>query len=155
MIEEQGRVIALEPGAVWVETVRKSTCSSCSASAGCGQGLLEKLGAGQRRGLVRAISDLHLNIGDAVIIGVGEDLIVRGSLLVYLVPLAGLFAAALFAQFLLLSEPLIVFFAFTGFIAAWFLVRWRSIRTADNPALQPVVLRALLVGPTATSQVLA
>ncbi|MBF3221453.1 transcriptional regulator, partial [Pseudomonas aeruginosa] len=28
MIEEQGRVVATEPGAVWVETVRRSTCSS-------------------------------------------------------------------------------------------------------------------------------
>ncbi|MBF2948649.1 transcriptional regulator, partial [Pseudomonas aeruginosa] len=37
MIEEQGRVVATEPGAVWVETVCRSTCSSCSANAGCGQ----------------------------------------------------------------------------------------------------------------------
>ncbi len=46
MIEEQGRVVATEPGAVWVETVRRSTCSSCSANAGCGQGLMQRLGVG-------------------------------------------------------------------------------------------------------------
>lgn len=49
MIEEQGRVVATEPGAVWVETVRRSTCSSCSANAGCGQGLMQRLGVGAGR----------------------------------------------------------------------------------------------------------
>ncbi|MDF3932676.1 SoxR reducing system RseC family protein, partial [Pseudomonas citronellolis] len=43
MIEEQGRVIGVEPGAVWVETLRQSTCSACNARAGCGQGLLQQL----------------------------------------------------------------------------------------------------------------
>lgn len=54
MIEEQGRVVATEPGAVWVETVRRSTCSSCSANAGCGQGLMQRLGvgAGDRKSVV-------------------------------------------------------------------------------------------------------
>ena len=151
MIEEQGRVIALEKGAVWVETLRKSTCSSCSANAGCGQGLLDKLGTEGRRGHVRALCDLHLEVGDAVVIGVREDLLVRGSLLVYLVPLVGLFAAAFLAQWLTLSEPLVIVCAFLGFLAAWFGVRWHSVRVADDPDLQPVVLRALLIGAAITS----
>jgi sigma-E factor negative regulatory protein RseC len=146
MIEEQGRVVALEEGAVWVETLRKSTCSSCSISAGCGQGLLDKLGAEGRRGHVRALCDLRLSIGDAVVIGVREDLLVRGSVLVYLIPLLGLFAAALLAQWLTLGEPLVIVCAFLGFIASCFGVRWHGARHAGDPALQPVVLRALLPG---------
>lgn len=146
MIEEQGRVVAVEPGAVWVETVRRSTCSSCAANAGCGQGLLDKLGVSGRRGHVRALCDLQLSVGDAVVIGVREDLLVRGSLLVYLVPLLGLFAAALLAEQLALSEPLVILSAALGLLTAWVGVRWRSARTADDPALQPVVVRALLAG---------
>lgn len=146
MIEEQGRVVAVEPGAVWVETLRKSTCSSCSANAGCGQGLLDKLGVSGRRGYVRALCDLQLAVGDGVVLGVREDLLVRGSLLVYLFPLLGLFASALLAEQLGLAEPLVILSSFLGFAASWFGVRWRSARTASDPALQPVVLRALLVG---------
>jgi sigma-E factor negative regulatory protein RseC len=146
MIEEQGRVVAVEPGAVWVETLRKSTCSSCSANAGCGQGLLDKLGVSGRRGYVRALSDLQLAVGDAVVLGVREDLLVRGSLLVYLFPLLGLLASALLAEKLGLAEPQVILASFLGFAASWFGVRWRSVRTAGDPALQPVVLRALLVG---------
>ncbi|SFT48004.1 SoxR reducing system RseC family protein [Pseudomonas marincola] len=146
MIEETGRVIAVESGAVWVETLRKSTCSSCSAQAGCGQGLMDKLGVDSRRGLVRALSDLQLNVGDSVVIGVREDLLVRGSLLVYLIPLLGLFAAALLAYAMSLSESLVILSGLFGLVASWFGVRWRSRRVSDDPALQPVVLRALLVG---------
>ncbi|PKM26427.1 MAG: transcriptional regulator [Gammaproteobacteria bacterium HGW-Gammaproteobacteria-13] len=149
MIEEQGRVVAVEPGAVWVETLRKSTCSSCSVKAGCGQGLLDQLGAGGRRGYVRALSDLQLSVGDAVIIGVREDLLVRGSLLVYLLPLLGLFAAAVLAEQAGLSEPWVIFSALLGFLFACCAVRWRSRVTAGDPALQPVVLRALLGGAAA------
>lgn len=149
MIEEQGRVVAVEPGAVWVETVRKSTCSSCSVKAGCGQGLLEQLGASGRRGYVRAVSSLQLNVGDAVVIGVREDLLVRGSLLVYLLPLFGLFVAAVLAEQMALSEPWIIFSALIGFLLACCAVRWRSRVTAGDPDLQPVVLRALLAGAAA------
>ncbi|MEO4047461.1 SoxR reducing system RseC family protein [Pseudomonas sp. CAU 1711] len=146
MIEEQGRVVAIEPGAVWVETRRRSTCSSCSASAGCGQGLMDKLGVGRERGLVRALCDLRLQVGDPVVIGVREDLLLRGSLLVYLLPLFCLFAAALPAQGMGLDEPLVIGAALVGFAAGWLLVRWRSRAIADRPELQPVVLRALLAG---------
>lgn len=145
MIEEQGRVVALEPGAVWVETLRKSTCSNCSANATCGQGLMERLGIGRQRGYVRALSQKQLAIGDSVIIGVREDLLVRSSLLVYLLPLLGLFAAALLADGLGLSEPLVILAGLSGLFASWLIVRWRAARVAENPSLQPVVLRTLLV----------
>ncbi len=144
MIEEQGRIVAVELGAVWVETLRKSTCSSCSVKAGCGQGLLDQLGASGRRGYVRALSNLQLSVGDTVIIGVREDLLVRGSLLVYLLPLLGLFAAAVLAEQMGLSEPWVILSALFGFLFACCAVRWRSRLTAGDPALQPVVLRALL-----------
>jgi len=150
VIEEQGRVVAVEPGAVWVETLRKSTCSSCSVKAGCGQGLLDQLGASGRRGYVRALSNLQLNVGDAVIIGVREDLLVRGSLLVYLLPLLGLFTAAVLAEQMGLNEPWVILSALFGFLFACCAVRWRSRVTAADPALQPVVLRALL-GSVATA----
>ena len=146
MIEEQGRVVAVEPGAVWVETLLKSTCSSCSAKAGCGQGVMDALGIGGRRGHVRALTDLQLDIGDSVAIGVREDILLRGSLLVYLLPLLGLFLGALSMQALGGSEPHMILAGLAGLLCSWLYVRWRSRRTANDPALQPVVLRALLAG---------
>lgn len=144
MIEERGRVVAVESGAVWVETLRKTTCSSCSVEAGCGQGLMERLGVGRDRGLVRALSELRLDIGDAVIVGVREELLVHGSLLLYLLPLAGLFFMALLAQALSAGEPKIIISGLFGLMLGLCLVRWLSQRTTGNPNLQPVVVKVLL-----------
>ncbi|OCX19075.1 transcriptional regulator [Stutzerimonas xanthomarina] len=146
MIEEQGRVIALEPGAVWVETLRKSTCSGCAAKNGCGQGLMDRLGVRERRGTIRALSDLQLQVGDSVVVGIREDVLLRGAFLVYLLPLLMLFAGALLATQLALAEPFVILAGLGGFLVAWLFVRKRSQWAASDSALQPVVLRAMLAG---------
>ena len=68
MIEEQGRVVAREPGAIWVETVRAGTCSSCQARQGCGHSVINRQAAGQRARL-RVVTDLSFRDGDPVVIG--------------------------------------------------------------------------------------
>ena len=146
MIEEQGRVIALESGAVWVETLRKSTCSGCAAKSGCGQGLMDRLGIRERRGTIRVLSDLQLRVGDSVVVGIREDVLLRGAFLVYLLPLLMLFAAALLATQLALAESYVILAGLGGFLVSWLFVCMRSQRAASNSALQPVVLRAMLAG---------
>ena len=48
MLVESGRVVAIEPDAVWVETLRRSTCGACEVRNGCGHGLLNRIGDGRR-----------------------------------------------------------------------------------------------------------
>ncbi len=148
MIEEPGRVVALEPGAAWVETYRKTTCSGCSARNGCGQGLMDRLGVPPRVGAVRVMSSVQLAVGDSVVIGIQEDVLLRGAFLVYLFPLVALFISALFASELSAEEPYVILAGLTGFLSSWVLVRHLSRQKANDIALQPVVLR---VFPTNTS----
>ncbi|MFR0689600.1 SoxR reducing system RseC family protein [Enterobacterales bacterium AE_CKDN230030158-1A_HGKHYDSX7] len=140
-------MIAVESGAVQVETLRRSTCSDCSVNAGCGQGLLERLGVVQARGRVRALSSLKLTPGDEVVLGLDEALLLKSALLFYLLPLLGMFALALPAAHLGLGEPLIIAAGLAGFLLAWLFVRRYTRRHSDDPAMQPVVLRALVGGP--------
>ncbi|AHL74587.1 alginate regulatory protein [Stutzerimonas stutzeri] len=152
MIEESGRVIAVEPGAVWVETQRSSTCSGCSAKNGCGQGLMDRLGVRERRGLIRALSDLQLKVGDSVVIGIQESVLLRGAILVYIFPLLVLFVSALAASEFSADEPYVILSGIAGFFVSWLFVRKRSQQTADDPGLQPIVLRAMLAGVAGRSQ---
>jgi sigma-E factor negative regulatory protein RseC len=144
VIEERARVVAIDVGAVWVETQRKSTCSNCSVKSGCGQGVIQQLGFRERYARVRALSDIQLRVGDSVVIGVREELLLRGSLLVYLMPLLGLFAAALLAEQMALAEHWVILSALLGFVVAGGVVRWRTRFFANDTSMQPVVLRALL-----------
>jgi sigma-E factor negative regulatory protein RseC len=145
-------VIAVESGAVQVESLRRSTCSGCSASTGCGHGLLERLGVSQGRGRMRALTlpnpaSSSLKPGDEILLGMDEDLLLKSALLFYLSPLIGFFALALLAARLDLGEPLIIVAGLAGFLLAWLSVRRYVRRHADDPAMQPVVLRALVGGP--------
>lgn len=142
MIEEQGRVLSVEEGAVWVETVRRSTCGSCQARAGCGQALLQRLGSGARQGFIRVMSDREYHVGDEVVIGIPEDAVVRGSFWVYVVPLAALFACGSLAGASGASEPGTIAAAFAGLFGGFGIVRWHARRSAADPSLQPRILKS-------------
>ena len=87
MIEEQGRVVTAKEGVVWIETLRNSTCTSCSARQGCGQHLSEKYKTSSVFAYIMATSEWSLSEGDRVIVGIPERSLIKASVLVYLLPL--------------------------------------------------------------------
>jgi len=148
MIEEAAVVVEAGDGYAWVETWRRSACGACSASDGCGTAMLAQVW-GDRRVRVRALSTLSLQPGDAVIVGLAEGALLRGSLLVYLLPLALLVAGALLGQAAFAGageEPVILSGAVglgLGFLAA----RVVSRRLRSDTRFQPVVMRRLDAAP--------
>ncbi len=148
MIEEAAVVVEAGVGYAWVETRRRSACGACSASDGCGTAMLAQVW-GDRRVRVRALSTLPLQPGDAVIVGLAEGALLRGSLLVYLLPLVLLVAGALLGQAAFAGageEPVILSGAVglgLGFLAA----RVVSRRLRSDTRFQPVVMRRLDAAP--------
>ena len=101
MLRESGRVVAVEAGFVWVETIPSSLCGQCAARSGCGQGIVSR--ATGRRGLVRAletdaVSARDCKVDDEVQIELPEAAVLKGSLLVYLAPLLFAITAVLLLQ---------------------------------------------------------
>ena len=115
MLEENGRVVRIESGTVWVETVKQSSCSSCSAQKGCGQSLLAKVGDG-RRMEIQVDNPQHLDVAidDDVTLGVGERSFITASFLVYMLPLLVMFIFAVVAQLAGFSEPKVILIAVLG-----------------------------------------
>lgn len=148
MIEEPAVVVEAGDGYAWVEARRRSACGACSASEGCGAAALAKVW-GERRSRVRAISALPLQPGDAVIVGLAEGALLRGSLLVYLLPLLLLLAGALLGQAAFAGageEPVVLAGAVglgLGFLAARAGSRWLR----GDARFQPVVVRRLDAAP--------
>lgn len=141
MIEETGRVVAVEDGAVWVETVRRSTCESCTARKGCGHALLDSGRAGARARILAQSDDL-LEVGQTVVLGVPEGALVRGAALVYLVPLILMFLGALLGDGLALAgEHGAAIGGMSGLIAGFLLNRFYSLGHERDPALHPRVVR--------------
>jgi sigma-E factor negative regulatory protein RseC len=111
---------------------------------------MDRLGVKEKRGLIRALSELQLAVGDSVVVGVREDALLRGALLVYLFPLIALIVSALVASTLSLDEPYVISTGLAGFFASWLVVRNRGRKTEGDTRLQPVVLRAM-IGSTSGS----
>lgn len=144
MIEQPAVVVAAGEGEVWVETQRRSACGSCSTNSGCGAAALARHWEG-RSSRVRAVCALPLQPGDAVVLGLAEGSLLRGSLLVYLLPIGLLLAGAVLGQTAFAGageEPVILAGAVglaLGFLAARFVAR----RLRHDVRYQPVVLRRL------------
>ncbi|HEC18098.1 MAG TPA: Fis family transcriptional regulator [Gammaproteobacteria bacterium] len=149
MIEEHAQVIALdEHDSVWVETQRRSACGQCAANKGCGTATLSKV-LGNKRSRVRTLNPraTPVMVGDEVVIGINEQALVRGSLVLYMLPLLFLFVFAFLGELLsaqlLVTNPdiLPIVLGFLGLLLGFVWVRGFTRRIANDPRYQPVLLR--------------
>jgi sigma-E factor negative regulatory protein RseC len=148
MLIETGRVVAIDPDGLWVETIRRSTCGTCAAQKGCGHGLINRLSDG-KRGYVRVLpgkrDPQECSVDDQVRISIPEEVILRGSLIVYMLPLLCMLAGAAAAVGLLpgSQDVLAALGAAAGFGLGFVLVRWHAWRHRDDRSLQPTLLEVL------------
>ena len=145
MIAETGRIVAIEPEGLWVETIQRSTCGTCAAQKGCGQSLMAKW-TGHTSYLwvlLQGRDPDSYRLGDEVRLGVPEEVVVNGSLFVYLLPLFTMILFSGLAHTLFVHEGLSTLGGLVGLVAGGLLVRWRAHHTRHDPRLQPVLLDGL------------
>ena len=96
MIEETVRVVGVAADAVWVEAERMSTCGRCALRAGCRHGLLDSWRRGPVVQLRLPAPDRApvLAVGDTVVIGLEESVLLGASFRLYGLPLLGFVAGA-------------------------------------------------------------
>jgi len=152
MLVEEGRVVAVDESGVWVQTISQTSCGGCSAQSGCGHGLLNRL-TGRARNLVRVLPGSHdparLSVNDLVSIGIPDGVVIRGSLVVYMLPLVCMLAAALFAQSVIAAGDAVnALMGGAGLLAGVMLIRWHARYHRDNENFQPTLLEVTQVAPT-------
>ena len=143
-IVETGRIVAIEVGAVWVETIRSSACGSCAARSGCGHRTLAGVLTSDK-GLVRARESLSLKAGDCSVndrveISIPRSTLSAGALLLYGTPLlAGIVVALLAGNG---SDLRAATGFFVGLLGAFGILRWMSARSlfgTVEPQLERIV----------------
>lgn len=142
MLTEQGVVVAVEPTALWVETIQQSTCGSCAAKKGCGQKLLSSMGASatQLRVLLGDHANRPYTVGETVTIAIPENIVVIGSLFVYLLPLLLTIVFSGFAHTFYATEVISMLAGVLGFVGGAVIIRYHSYRSKSDPNLQPIVI---------------
>lgn len=148
MLTEVGRVVAVEHDSLWVETLRQSTCGACAAQQVCGHGLLNRFAAG-RKGLIRVLpgscSPRECRVDDQVRISIPEEVILRGSLIAYVLPLLCMLAGAVLSVRFLPGgqDVLAALGAVSGLAVGFALVRLHGERHRDDESFQPVLVEVL------------
>jgi sigma-E factor negative regulatory protein RseC len=146
MLEEQGVVVAVDQQFASVRIQRQNSCGHCAASGDCGTAHFSKL-FGQKYTEVKVLRPPSVNIGDQVTIGFQEQALLKGALVLYLLPLVGLLAGGgcyeIFANDTVgpHEELFTALFGLLGFVAGLLGVWSFSRKTAQDARYQPVILR--------------
>ncbi|THB72400.1 MAG: hypothetical protein D6B28_05510 [Gammaproteobacteria bacterium] len=96
MIEDVATVVAEKGEDVVIESIRKSSCSSCGAGSACGTNVLATLfDQNSRNPRLTLKNTVGAKVGDKVIVGIDEKIVIKSSFFVYIVPVLSmiLFAA--------------------------------------------------------------
>ena len=142
MVSEKGRVVAIDDDALWVETIQQSTCNACAAQKGCGQSVLSKIGikTTHLRVLLNGYRASDFALNDEVSIGIPDDVIVKSSLLAYLVPIILLVAFSGIAQYTTNNEFYAIAAGVLGLILGGFYIQVFSHQRRHNERYQPILL---------------
>jgi sigma-E factor negative regulatory protein RseC len=144
MLEETARVVEVLDGVLIAETQSRSGCSYCSTSSSCSTSVVAKLFGVRRNRLVMANS-LHARPGDQVVIGIPDQLLVRASLIAYLLPLVVMLVVTALGDLAGINELLLSLLALVGLAMGFFTVRWVS-RSRASQQYEPRLLRIVAPG---------
>ncbi len=145
MIEERARVIAVENDKLLLEAQTQSACGGCEARQGCGTSVLSKW-VGRRFTRFQATNTVNARVGDEVVVGLAEEAMLKGSILVYLMPLLAMIVSAVLADSLIpfdaaARDVLVLFAAVAGFVLMLVVSRRFLSSRRNRSQLQPVVIR--------------
>lgn len=143
MLEEQGIVLALDKQTAWVSVARMSSCQSCESKVGCAQGGFAKISK-KKTCVMQIPKGIDLCVGDGVIIGLDERVILKSALLVYAVPLLLMLLGAALGQWWGNgNDGFAAAGAFSGLGLGFLLAYHYSRQHQDDERFQPVILSVL------------
>jgi len=145
MIEERARVVAIEDDQLLLEAETRAACNACAARQGCGTSVLSKW-VGRKFTRFQAQNTINAQVGDEVVVGLAEEAMLKGSVVVYLLPLLAMIGFALLADSLISADSgsrdlLVLISAVAGFALMLVISRLFLSTGSNKSKLTPVVLR--------------
>ncbi len=146
LLEEQGRITRIEENFAWVEVARKPGCSGCATKNECGTAVLAKT-MRSKPVLIKTINVIAANVGDDVIVGIEQKVLMAGSFAVYAIPLLLMLFTAFLGDFLgqqffiEYHNGISVVFAFLGLLGGFLWLKCYVQKIAKNQSYQPFLVR--------------
>jgi sigma-E factor negative regulatory protein RseC len=145
MIEESAVVVKIENHQIWVESGQNSACGGCQQKASC---TTQAISSVLKKKSVPVDSDIALKVGDAVMVAIDENLLLRASLILYLLPLIALFTGAGMVDWLLADsvrykDLWVAGSAVLSFLLSLYLINQAQYLLLLSHYARPVVVRKI------------
>ena len=148
MIEEHIEVIEVVGDQLVLQAKTKSACGSCAVNKGCGTSLLAKV-VGKKFTRFQVGNSVNAVVGDTIVVGISEDALLKGSLVMYILPIVSMLLCAVLFDFLLSAtvpsrDLAIAGGSISGFILGALFSKWYFQRHSSAQHFSPVVLRKII-----------
>jgi sigma-E factor negative regulatory protein RseC len=151
MIEERAVILSLQPMAAneqipqtesvaTIEIVRKTACGLCGQTRGCGNSLWGKL-FGHKTTNFTAQNGIGAKVGDHVIVGIEESVIIKSALVLYIVPLVGMLLGAWLGKSIYATDGATMLAGVLGLLVGFVWVKGHAQGSAYYRQNQPRILR--------------
>lgn len=139
MLEETGKVIAIEGNCAVIETQQRSACGHCNVGDSCGTSILDGLFK-NRRHQVRLHNHLNLSVGDQAVIGINESVLLTTAVVAYMLPLMMMITFAVVSSVSGSGDDISFILSILGLFAGMRLANW-IMGNKDYQAREIVLLR--------------
>ena len=144
MNEMRGIVLSLHGSEAEIAPLGGNGCGHCASGNGCGSGKLSQLFCSSKPRSFKVGNAVSAKVGDEVSVGLPDGVLLRNSLLMYVLPLtfmlaASVAAAAIFAD---ASDSAALLGAAAGLLAGFLVVRQMTKRSGMQAVVRSVVTAA-------------
>lgn len=145
MIEEYAIVTKCSGTQATLEIERRTACGLCGQKRGCGNATWGKL-LGHDAHDFNAENSVNAKVGDSVVIGINEQVVLNSALFMYVVPLIGLLIGTMVADYFFKNQFYVIIGAALGLAAGFLWVKGHLIGhdksgIAYSKKYQAVILR--------------
>lgn len=126
MIEEFAVITKRVDGQVMLEIERRTACGLCGQKRGCGNATWGKL-LGHNSHEFAAENAINANVGDSVVVGIDERVILSSVFYLYIVPLLTMLIGAVLADVLYDNEFYVILAAALGLLLGFVWVKGHLI----------------------------
>lgn len=145
MIEEMAIVVKIGRQQVWLESAQANGCAACVQKSSC---TTNAIGSVLKKRAVVVDTPLALKLGDKVLVAIDESVLLRASLLLYMLPLLALFSGAGLADYWLggvLAQPelWVAASAIASFLASLWLINALQNSWFFGHYARPVIVKKL------------
>ncbi|MDO8293096.1 MAG: SoxR reducing system RseC family protein [Gallionella sp.] len=151
MVEGIAQVVKIEGKTAWLVPEQGSSCGSCASAAACGSKGIGTTASRLDNRRFRIDNEANLAVGERVVFGIRDNVLLKASIAAYAIPLATLLLAGSLAQWMFGSDTITMAALIAGLVVGLGISRLEAKRLHSKGDLAPLFLRRARPGETCSS----